>query len=197
MNWTLVWQAFGIFVAGTLLLRIAGRKSIAEMTLAQAVLMIGLGSLLIQPLTGYGYWVTIGVGGVLVLSMIVLEYLEAKVDGMENLITGKAVVVIQNGQLQEKNLRKLRLTVDKLEMRLRQAGIGRIEDVEWATLEVSGVLGYQLKPDKQPATKADIEMLLKMIEERLPAPASLPSSRGKLFMEINQGHSSPPPKQYQ
>ncbi|WP_428911774.1 YetF domain-containing protein [Niallia sp. Krafla_26] len=40
--------------------------------------------------------------------------------------------------LNEKNLRKLRLTVDKLEERLRQIGISSISDVEFATLETSG-----------------------------------------------------------
>nr|WP_307723630.1 YetF domain-containing protein [Brevibacillus formosus] len=31
--------------------------------------------------------------------------------------------------------------------------ISSISDVEWATIEVSGNLGYQLKLEKQPATK--------------------------------------------
>lgn len=65
------------------------------------------------------------------------------------------------------NIKKLKLSVDKLEQRLRQAGIANISDVEWATLEVSGQLGYQLKAEKQPATKEDIKKLISLIETKL------------------------------
>lgn len=53
-------------------------------------------------------------------------------------------------------MKKVKLSVDKLEQRLRQAGIANISEVEWATLEVSGQLGCQLKAEKQPAGKEDI-----------------------------------------
>ena len=51
---TLIWQTVGVIVIGTLLLRIAGRKSISQMTMAQVIVMIGLGTLIIQPITGNG-----------------------------------------------------------------------------------------------------------------------------------------------
>ena len=44
LDW--IWKAVLIVLSGTLLLRIAGRKSISQMTLAQTVIMIGIGSLL-------------------------------------------------------------------------------------------------------------------------------------------------------
>lgn len=50
---------------------------------------------------------------------------------------------------------------------MRQSGIANISDVQWATLEVNGQLGYQLKTEKQPATKQDIENPIRLIETRL------------------------------
>ncbi|ERI09264.1 DUF421 domain-containing protein [Aneurinibacillus aneurinilyticus] len=50
---------------------------------------------------------------------------------------------------------------------MRQSGIANISDVQWATLEVSGQLGYQLKTEKQPVTKQDIENSVRLIETRL------------------------------
>jgi uncharacterized membrane protein YcaP (DUF421 family) len=204
LNWVLVWQTVGIIVFGTILFRIGGRKSISQMTITQVVIMVGIGSLLIQPLTGYGYWVTLGVATILIACMIILEYLEFKFNGIELLATGKAVVVIQQGQLVERGMDKLRLTTDRLEMRLRQAGIANITDVEWATLEVSGNLGYTLKPQKQPATKEDIADILSLIAEIRsgvanqtgisPAPAS---SEPSIFTEIKSGHSSKIPQKLQ
>ena len=72
--------------------------------------------------------------------------------------------VIENGALLVANMKKLRLTVDKLEERLRQVGITSIEDVQYATMESNGQLGYTLKPEKQPATKEDIQNLIALIQ---------------------------------
>ncbi|MFP3389503.1 DUF421 domain-containing protein [Brevibacillus sp. SIMBA_040] len=195
MSWVLIWQSVGVIVLGTLLLRIAGRKSISQMTMAQVIVMIGLGTLIIQPITGNGYWPTFLLAAVLVIVMILMEYLEIKSNGFETFITGKAVIVIEDGQLLEGNMRKLRLTADKLEMRLRQAGISTISDVEWATIEVSGNLGYQLKLEKQPATKEDIQRLIDILENRIPN--TEPILPNNIFTELQHGHQNPHPTNLQ
>jgi uncharacterized membrane protein YcaP (DUF421 family) len=88
-------------------------------------------------------------------------------------------------------------------VRLRQVGITNINDVQWATLEVSGQLGYQLKTEKQPATKEDIQNLVHLIETRLPynqiiAQSKQATPQENIFTEVaNKGHDRPPPKQLQ
>lgn len=58
MDWDWIWKSVLLVVGGTILLRIAGRKSIAQMTLAQTVIMVGIGSLLIQPVAGFNISLT-------------------------------------------------------------------------------------------------------------------------------------------
>lgn len=164
MDLNLIWQTVLIFVVGTLVLKISGRKSISQMTIPQTVIMIAIGTLLIQPVTGNGLWPTLGVAAILVLCLILTEYIQMKFDGAESLVSGKAVPVIENGILLEKNLKNLRLPVDKLEARLRQAGISSINDVQFATIESSGQLGYTLREEKQPATKEDIQNLIQLLQ---------------------------------
>lgn len=207
LDW--IWKAVIIIVGGTFLLRIAGRKSISQMTLAQTAIMIGIGSLLIQPVAGESIWVTLGVGGVLVLTLIVMEYLQIKVDFFENLITGKSKIVIKNGIIDEKNLSKLRMTVDQLEMNLRQKNIQRIEDVQWATLEPNGQVAVILKEDAQPVTKKDFKQLTRRLEQTIglleqegglipnknPLP---PEQQEDIFAEIERNqHKNHPPKHLQ
>ncbi|CQR73709.1 hypothetical protein SOV_31980 [Sporomusa ovata DSM 2662] len=43
-------QTVSVVIIGGLLLRVAGRKSLAQMTVAETVVMISIGSLLVQPL---------------------------------------------------------------------------------------------------------------------------------------------------
>lgn len=158
-----IWQSILIFFVGTFILRLGGRKSISQMTIAQTIVMIALGSLLIQPVSGKGLFTTFLVALLLTISMIVMEYLELKVDFMETLISGKAVVVIENGIPNLKNCKKLRLSIDRLETRLRQAGISSIEDVKYATIEVSGQLGYELIDEKKPLTQGEFRSLMNEI----------------------------------
>jgi uncharacterized membrane protein YcaP (DUF421 family) len=164
MNLNLIWQTLLIFIVGTIILRIGGRKTISQMTIPQTVIMIAIGTLLIQPVSGKGLWTTFGIAGFLVLCLIITEFIQLKFDNAETAISGKAVPIIENNTIIENNLKKLRLTVDKLEERLRQAGISNLSDVQFATLESNGQLGYTLKPEKQPATKEDIQNLIEFIQ---------------------------------
>lgn len=141
-----VWESLLMVVAGLFLLRFAGRKSISQMSLAQTVVMISIGSIIIQPIVESSVWRTLLAASMFILALIVMEYLQVKFNFMENFITGKSKIVIEQGELKTKNMKKLRFTADQLEMRLRQQGINRISDVKTATLEPNGQLGYELFP---------------------------------------------------
>jgi uncharacterized membrane protein YcaP (DUF421 family) len=153
-------KAFILFTVGIFFLRVAGRKSISQMTLAQTVIMISLGSIIIQPITDKSIGRTALATGILVFSLIIIEYLQVKSNAFEKFITGKAKVIIDNGQPVEKTLKKLRLTVDQLEIRLRQQGITKIADVKTATLEANGQLGYELIREAKPLTIGEFEKLM-------------------------------------
>lgn len=213
MEWDFIWKAVLIVIASTILLRIAGRKTISQMTLAETVIMIGIGSLLIQPVSGKNIWTTILIGGVLVATLLVMEFLQMKSDGFEKLITGKSKVIIDNGILNEKNLRKLRLTVDQLEMQLRQNSVSKISDVKWATLEPNGKLGFELKDESKPVTKKDFEEFKQTIIKLIPSNSQLThmtdilnlinkqystESKEDIFAEVkNKEHNITPPEYLQ
>ena len=213
MEWNIIWKAVVIVIAATVLLRIAGRKTISQMTLAETAIMIGIGSLLIQPVAGKNIWTTILVGGILVATLLVMEFAQLKSDRFEKLITGKSKVVIENGTLNEYNLKKLRLTVDQLEMMLRQNSISKISDVKWATLEPNGQLGFALKEEAQPVTKKEFDEFKQTMIKLIPSNAQLThiseivnlinkqykaDSRDNIFAEVeNNSHKNPPPKHLQ
>src|SRR5699024_9596523 len=101
MDLNLIWQAALIIIVGTVLLRIVRIKSLSQMTVDQTVLMIAIGTLLIQPVTNKNIWVTYGIGIVLVITLLTMEYIQLKLDGAEKILTGKSKVIIENGQIKE------------------------------------------------------------------------------------------------
>ncbi|UFU00288.1 DUF421 domain-containing protein [Radiobacillus kanasensis] len=165
MDINLIWKSVLIVLVGTFLLRIAGRKTISQMTLAETVIMISIGNLLISPIAERSVLVSFVVGGLLVITLILMEYGQLKSDRLENLITGKSTMLIEKGQVIEKNIAKARMTVDQLEMNLRQKNVTKISDIQYATLEPNGQLGFILKQESQPVTKKDLDKLTRDVEQ--------------------------------
>jgi len=163
MELTLIRNSLILIAFGTIILRISGRKSISQMTVAQTVVMISIGSIIIQPIIEDSITRTVIASTVFVGFMMLTEYLQIKFNFIENLITGKAKTVIEDGEIIVDNLRKLRFTADQLEMRLRQQGISNITDVKTATLEPNGQLGYELMPHAKPVTVGDMQQMLSHI----------------------------------
>lgn len=159
-----IWKSIVIVFGGVLILRLAGRKSISQLTVAQTVMMVAVGSLIIQPVSDRSIWLTMIITLLLVLILIFIEYIVLWSDKLERFFYSKSVIVVENGTINEANLKKLRLTVDMLEVRLRQQGIQNINDLQWATIESNGQLGYLLKPSKQYATKEDINLILSILQ---------------------------------
>ena len=185
------WDTIIIFFIGKFILRLGGRKSISQMTITQTIVMVGIGSLLIQPISGNNIFVTLLVSLLFTSLMIITEYLEVKVDIWETFFTGKSVMVIENGLPIIKNLKKMRMSVDRLETRLRQSGISSIEDVKYGTIEVSGQLGYELFDNKKPMTKEDYKIIMQEISQIKEAfglkPTVVPENKqqNNIFEEIN------------
>ncbi|WP_346729010.1 DUF421 domain-containing protein [Lederbergia citrea] len=130
---SLFWKVILIALMGIVILKFSGRKSISQMTIPEVVVMLSIGTVLVQPIGQKSVGKTGMVVALFVAVLFLLEYLQLKINWLEKLVTGKSKIVIQNGVLNVPELKKLRLTVDQLEMRLRMAGITKIEDVKTAT----------------------------------------------------------------
>lgn len=185
MDLAWIWKSVLLIIVGMVLLRIAGRKSISQMSVATTVIMISIGTTIVQPIANHQLWKAVGSATVFILSLIIIEWLQLKLDWFEKLMSGRSRVVIENGQIMQKNLRGIRMTVDQLEMSLRLNGITTISDVKTATLEPNGQVGYELMRHAQPVTVGELERILGLKPE-----AAL--EQGLLFQEVRTNHHPTP-----
>ncbi len=153
-------KTMATIIYGTLMLRIAGRKSIAQMTIAQTVVMLAIGTVLIEPLVGTVLLNTFFVVGIAVATLIIIEYSEIKFTTLKKVFTGEPVLLIENGMINRNNLKRVRMTIQQLEMELRQASIPNVSEVMWATIEPNGQFGFILKEEFQPISKREYRELL-------------------------------------
>ncbi|CAH8770526.1 DUF421 domain-containing protein [Paenibacillus dendritiformis] len=185
MDLAWIWKSAFLVFAGMVLLRIAGRKSISQMSVATTVIMISIGTTIVQPIANNQLWKAIGSAAMFIVTLLLIEILQLKFDWFEKLMSGKSVVVIENGQINQNNLHAIRMTVDQLEIRLRQQGIANISDVKIATLEPNGQIGYELMRHAKPVTVGDLERLLDK-------KSGTETGQGPLFQEVSQNrHPNP------
>lgn len=90
--------------------------------------------------------------GLLFLSTLI----SLKNRNLRALLSGEPTVIIQDGKILEKNMQKLKFTMDSLNQSLREKEIFDIDEVEYATIETDGHLSALKKPPYRNATKKDI-----------------------------------------
>ncbi|QHE50596.1 DUF421 domain-containing protein [Pontibacillus sp. HMF3514] len=187
-------------LAGVFLLRIAGRKSISQMSLAQTVIMISIGSIIIQPIIETSIVRTLIASAVFIFALMVMEELQIKSNKMEKFLTGKSRIVIKNGIIQEDQLRKLRLSVDQLEMFIRQQGITHFSDIKTVTIEPNGQMGYELQEDAKPLTIGEFKKLVHPSMLKQPSAFSSQTNQPypqNIFQEIQSNKEENPGKPLQ
>jgi len=136
-----------MIIVGFVAMRIVGRKSLSKMTIAQSVIMIAIGSILVEPVKQKDVSLTIISIFIFVVVLVILEWLTYYSEKFEKWFIGDRKIIIENGIVNQKNIRRLRMTNDILEMTLRTKGISDPEHVKKATLEANGHIGYELKDD--------------------------------------------------
>ncbi|MGE5396255.1 MAG: YetF domain-containing protein [Chitinophagales bacterium] len=154
---TALFAVFG-YVFSLFLVRLVGRKTISQMTLFDFILAVSLGTIA----------ATIGLGPdrlsavvtliVFVAVTILIDYLHIRSIPLRKMIGSEPLTVIKNGLIMEENLKHARVTINHLNMMLREKGIFNISDVEFALMETDGKISVLPKSQKQPLTPSDLGM---------------------------------------
>ena len=156
-----------MFISGVLLLRISGRRSLAQMTMAETIVIISIGSIIVEPFVDENIMKTVLTAAIFVGLLILFEVAEYYSETFERLFIGKVKVVIENGKVKDKETKKIKLTDDELLARLRQLGISKVSDIKKATIETNGVLGYELTEEARPLSVSDFNFIMNKIMKQL------------------------------
>ena len=100
-----------------------------------------------------------------VIPVLVVICLEIIISGISlqsvkfrRLFTGKPVLVINNGEIDQKALKDTRISVSDLLDYLRLKGYFDIQEVKFAIVEMNGQISVMPKENNAPLTKADINI---------------------------------------
>ena len=164
---TYIWEAVAILFTGFFLFRIAGKKTMAEMTSLETITILAMASTIGHAISENDLLKTIFALCSLVALLLLIQFLTSKFNSIEKLFIGKPTPVIQDGIINSYNLKKLRMTVEQLEARIRQNGISSISDIKTASIEINGELGYELTKHAKPVTHGELEEMLNQLQSNI------------------------------
>ncbi|MGE6261155.1 DUF421 domain-containing protein [Heyndrickxia sporothermodurans] len=162
-----IWESLAILFTGVCLIRIAGKKTVAQMSGLEVITILAIASTTGHAISEQGLIKTILALCSLVALLILIQFLAIKFNFVKRLFIGKATPVIQDGEIIVKNLKKLRISVDQLEARLREKGISSITDVKSASIEITGQFGFELMNHAKIVTLGDLEKKLEQLQTNL------------------------------
>jgi uncharacterized membrane protein YcaP (DUF421 family) len=140
----IVLRAIIIYLLVFAFTRALGRRELATLQPFDFILLVVIGDLIQSGVTQNDLSVT---GVIIVVSTIgilqvMISYLSFRVRRMRPFLQGEPIVLVENGQLIDRNMRRERLTLDDLAEKARLSEIASIEEIKWAVLETNGDISF-------------------------------------------------------
>lgn len=139
-------------------IRIMGKSELSEMSPFQLVVIFMIAELAAIPIESTSISLLNGVVAIFTLMFLqtMISTISIKSERFKVFINGKPSILIDKGEINQKELRALRITLNDLLEQLRLKNVSSLSDVEYAIMESNGELSVITKAGKQPATCEDI-----------------------------------------
>lgn len=134
--------------------RMMGKRQIGQMEPSEFVVTMLVANLAAIPMQDGGIPLFSGfIPIVTILGVeLVLSALSMKSVPLRKVLCGKPVILIENGNILQQNLKKTRVTLDELTGHLREKDVLDLKAVQYAILETNGNLSVFPYPKERPAS---------------------------------------------
>ncbi|MGN0573877.1 MAG: DUF421 domain-containing protein [Acutalibacteraceae bacterium] len=142
------------------LIRLMGKRQIGELQPSELVITMLLSEIASIPMQDNTIPIVNSIVALFVL--VAFEILTSaaglKSYRLRSFLQGHPVIVIRDGKIDMKALKKLRMTVSDLLTALREKDVFEISQVSYAIFETSGKISVLLKPEHRNSTAADLNL---------------------------------------
>jgi uncharacterized membrane protein YcaP (DUF421 family) len=136
----LVLRAVVVFFFIYLVTRIIGRRELSSLEPFDLILLVVIGDLVQQGVTQSDESITGTLTVITTFSVltVLVAYVSFKIRRFRLVLDGEPIVLVEDGRVIERNLRRERLTVEELAAEARLQQVASIDDIQWAVLETGG-----------------------------------------------------------
>lgn len=143
-----------LYVVIIFAVRLMGKRQISELQTSELVVTLLISDIAAIPMQDTGQPLVSGFLpiAVLVACEIVISAIMVKNSKFRRLVCGKPIIVVNNGVVDQKQMKRLRMTTEDLSEQLRQMNVFRLQDVAYAIVETNGKMSVMKKPEQEQAT---------------------------------------------
>lgn len=144
-------RTFLLYIVIIAAVRLMGKRQISELQTSELVVTLLISDIAAIPMQDTGQPLVSGFLpiAVLVACEIIVSALMIKFPKFRRSVCGKPIIVINDGKVDQKELKRLRMSTEDLSEDLRLMDIYNLSDVAYAIVETNGRLSVLKKPDKQ------------------------------------------------
>ena len=156
----LVVRTLILYIIVIIAMRIMGKRQLGELQPSELVVAIMISDLASVPMQAIDIPLISGILPVmtLIIAEVMMSYLSLKSKRMRKLLSGEASIIIYDGQIDERELARLRFNINDLLEELRLNSCHDVSDVQVAVIETSGKLSIIPKDSARTATTEDLAL---------------------------------------
>lgn len=151
-----------LYVLIVFAVRVMGKRQLSELQPSELVVTLIIADIASIPMEDNSRPLLSGMVPMLILVAleIIVSVLMMKIPKFRKIVCGSPVMIIENGKLLQKEMKRLRITTEDLCVQLRQQGVFSLNDVEYCIAETNGNLSVLQKPDKRNPTAEDLDITI-------------------------------------
>jgi uncharacterized membrane protein YcaP (DUF421 family) len=140
----LVLRTIFVFVLIVAVTRVVGRRELSSMEPIDLILLVVIGDLVQSGVTQSDYSLTGTTIVIVTMALLIVgtAWLGFRFRRLRPILEGGPVILVADGRVLERNLRRQRMTVEELGAEARLSHIGSLDDVRYAVLESNGKVSF-------------------------------------------------------
>ena len=145
----LVLRTAFVFLLILVVTRAVGRRELSSMEPFDLILLVVIGDLVQQGVTQSDYSLTgtTTVLATLAVLLVATAWLSFRFKRLRPLLEGEPTLLIADGRILERNLRRERMTIEEVRAEARLKSIGSLDDIRFAVLETNGRISFIARDD--------------------------------------------------
>ncbi len=145
-----------------LITKAIGKKQVSELSLFDYVIGISIGNFAAEMIMDFNSNYYNGIVAMTTFGLIawLVSYFTMKSMVLRRIIVGTPTVLIQNGKIIEKNLRKMMIDINDLLEQCRSNGTFDVNEIEYAIMEANGKISILPKKEYAPLIVKDMNLKL-------------------------------------
>lgn len=161
--YTIIIRTVILFFLIMITMRLMGKRQLGELQIFELVITLMISELAALPISDPKIPIIYGIIPIitLILLQVLISIIELKFEKARILFSGQPSILIKNGKIDIKELKKQMYNSDELIEQLRLSGYHNLDEIQYAILETSGDLSVIPKTELQPATKKDLNIKAK------------------------------------